>query len=276
MNYEEGSERSFPLGDGISELALTDCAGMPSIGIRDLAAESLFEFGSRVGFWRVMRAFEATGHAVTVSACAMALEMNDEAAGLLRERVAEGQVEVMAHGWRWEEVYKLDEEKERANMKRALDSLERTTGVRPRGWGCRYGPSLRTRDLLAEEGSTVYDSDYYGDELPFWTLTSAGSPRLVIPYSLTYNDRKFTQMFATGDQWFQFVKDAIDLLWDEGGGMLSVGLHCRLIGHPGRAGALIKLLDYVKQKGQIWVATRGQIADHWAATHPFDPAKSRL
>jgi len=270
INYEEGSEPSIPDGDGTSEQGLTEAAAPFGVGERDLAAESMFEYGSRVGFWRLMRLFRERSLPVTIFACALALERNPQAAALIREQ----DCDICCHGWRWVQHWKLSEAEEREHIGRAVASLERSLGHRPLGWYCRYGPSVNTRRLLVEEGGFLYDSDAYNDELPYW-VEVAGRPHLVVPYSLTTNDTKFARgSVATAGQFFEFCRDAVDLLRAEGGEspkMMSVGLHLRLIGHPGRAAGLARLLDYVSGFDDVWICRRLDIARHWMARHPAPP-----
>ncbi len=268
MNYEEGSEYSMMDRDGVSDAALTElaAAAVPR-GERDLAAESMFEYGSRVGFWRLMRLFAERGLPLTVFACALALERNAEAAAAIREAAHD----ICCHGWRWVEHFKLDEATEREHIRRAVESLQRTIGVRPLGWYCRYGPSVNTRRLVMEEGGFVYDSDSYADELPFWVMAE-GRPQLVVPYTLTNNDLKWgTGNLGTGEDFFIALKESFDMLYEEGltaPKMMSVGLHMRLVGHPGRASGLARFLDYAKAKPDIWICRRLEIAEHWRAAHP--------
>jgi allantoinase len=268
LNYEEGSEPSFQDGEGTTESALSDAHGLgQSESGRDLAAESLFEYGSRVGFWRLLRIFKAQGFPLTVFGCALALERNPAAAQAIRE----AGYDVCSHGWRWIKHFQLSEAEEREHIHRAVASIERTTGQRPYGWYCRYAPSVNTRRLVAEEGGFLYDSDYYGDELPFWKTVS-GQPHLVIPYSLTNNDGQFMGSIGTSDQWFSFVRDAFDMLYQEGATqpkMMSVGLHMRLIGHPARAAGLERFLKHVALHSDVWVTRRVDIAHHWMSTHPY-------
>ena len=266
MNYEEGSEPSVQDGEGHSEWGLTESGGQQGKG-RDLAAEGMFEYGSRVGFWRLMRLFQERGLPMTVFGCALALERNPEAAAAIR---ASG-FDLCCHGWRWVKHWELSEAEEREHIRRAVASLQETVGNRPLGWYCRYGPSVNTRRLVAEEGGFLYDSDSYADELPWW-LTVDGKPHLVVPYSLTHNDGKFAGHVGTGDDWFSFIRDGFDMLREEGARtpkMMSIGLHMRLIGHPARARGLAKLLDYIQQFDDVWVTRRIDIAQHWMATHPY-------
>ncbi len=269
INFEEGSEPSLPDGDGRSETGLTEGTSAPiPPGTRDLAAESMFEYGSRVGFWRLMRIFEDRGLPLTVFGCALALERNLEAAAAIRELGHD----VCCHGWRWVEHWLLSEEEEREHIARAIASLTRTVGERPLGWYCRYGPSVSTRRLLGEEGGFLYDSDAYNDELPYW-CRPGDRPHLVVPYSLTHNDSKFARgVFATADDYFAFVRDGFDLLYQEGATtpkMMSIGLHLRVIGHPARAAGLIRLIDHIASKPDVWITRRLDIARHWQTHHPM-------
>jgi peptidoglycan/xylan/chitin deacetylase (PgdA/CDA1 family) len=269
MNYEEGSEYSICDGDGFSETQLTEGQSTVPSGTRDLAVESVYEFGSRVGFWRLMRMFAERDMNITVFGCALALERNPEAAAAI---VAAGH-EVCCHGWRWVKHWTLSEDEERAHISRAVASLTRTTGTRPLGWYCRYGPSVNTRRLLVEEGGFLYDSDAYNDELPYWVQVG-GKSQLVIPYTNDVNDSKFVNPagFSSGDDFFAYVRDTFDLLFAEGARapkMMSIGLHPRLIGRPGRAAALGRALDHIRQHDGVWICRRLDIARHWAATHPY-------
>lgn len=268
MNYEEGSEPSVPDGEGHSETGLTEAHGLNQLGQgRDLAAEGMFEYGSRVGFWRLLRLFQERQLPLTVFGCALALERNPVAA----EAIRRAGFDVCSHGWRWVKHYELTREAEREHIARAVASLEKTVGERPLGWYCRYGPSINTRDLLVEEGGFLYDSDTYNDELPYW-VTVRGRPHLVVPYSLTNNDGKYAGWVSTSDEWFGFVRDAFDMLYREGNRhakMMSVGLHMRLIGHPARAVGLERLLDHMLKQEGVWITRRLDIARHWIATHPY-------
>lgn len=268
LNYEEGSEYSVGLGDGHSDVFLTEMSQSPvKHGDRDLAAESMFEYGSRVGFWRVLRLFGERNLPMTVFGCALALEQNPDAA----RAIAAAGYDVCSHGWRWIEHYKLSEAEEREHIARAADSLERSTGVRPQGWYCRYGPSVNTRRLVVEHGGFVYDSDAYNDELPYYVDVD-GHQQLVVPYSQAHNDTKYTNgLFASGNDYFDYHREAFDMLYAEGATspkMMSIGLHCRLVGHPGRAMAVARLLDYIAGHEDVWVCRRIDIAQHWLAQHP--------
>jgi allantoinase len=267
LNLEEGSEYNVA-DDGFSEVSLTEMAESPvPRGGRDLAAESMFEYGSRAGVWRVLRLFQERGLPVTLYACALALERNPELAAAIRE----GDYDLCCHGWRWVEHYRLDEATERQHITRAIESLVSTIGRRPLGWYCRYGPSVNTRRLLVEEGGFVYDSDAYNDDLPYW-VDVGGTSHLVIPYTHANNDSKFGRGgFGTATDYETWHRDAFDFLYQEGGRspkMMSIGLHARLIGHPGRAAGLARFLDHVARHPDVWVCGRMQIAEHWRANHP--------
>ena len=272
LNYEEGSEYSMMDQDGVSDMALTELASaaVPR-GDRDLAAESMFEYGSRVGFWRLLRLFEERDLPMTVYACALALERNAPAAAAIQ---AAG-YDICCHGWRWVEHFKLSEEEEREHIRLAVESLQRTVGARPLGWYCRYGPSVNTRRLVMEEGGFLYDSDSYADELPYY-VQADGRPHLVVPYTLTNNDLKFgTGNIGSGEDFFVILREAFDMLYHEGHAapkMMNVGMHMRLLGHPGRASGLAQFLDYVKAKPDVWVCKRIDIAQHWLTHHPAEAA----
>ena len=268
MNYEEGSEPSIDDGESFSETGLTEAHGLNQAGAgRDLAAEGMFEYGSRVGFWRLTRLFEERNLPLTIFGCALALERNPEAVAKIRDNG----YDICCHGWRWIKHYELTEEQEREHIRRAVASLQATMGERPLGWYCRYSPSVNTRRLIVQEGGFLYDSDYYGDELPHWQNVQ-GKPHLVIPYSLTNNDGKYTGWTGTSDEWFSFLKDSFDMLYQEGAStpkMMSVGLHMRLVGHPARAMGLKKFLDYIQRFPDVWITRRIDIAKHWHAHHPY-------
>jgi len=267
INYEEGSEPSVQDGEGATEIGLTEARDRNIPKGRDLAGESMFEYGSRVGFWRLMRVFQSRNLPLTIFGCALAIERHPPAAAAIR---ASG-FDVCSHGWRWVKHYELSENDEREHIGKAIRSFETSLGERPVGWYCRYGPSVNTRRLLVEEGGFLYDSDYYGDELPFWK-TVGGKRHLIVPYSLTNNDGKYTGPIGTGDDWFAFVRDAFDVLYREGTThpkMMSVGLHMRLTGHPARAAGLERLLDYMMQHDDVWIARHRDIARHWIETHPY-------
>jgi peptidoglycan/xylan/chitin deacetylase (PgdA/CDA1 family) len=268
MNFEEGSEYSIPDGDQRSDSSLTEVGAYdPKISGRDLAAEGMFEYGTRVGFWRILRLFKERDLPMTVFGCALALERHPPAS----RAIIEAGYDVCSHGWRWINQYGLSEEQEREHIRLAVASIRNTIGDRPYGWYCRYGPSLNTRRLLIEEGGFLYDSDAYNDELPYWVRV-AGKPHLVVPYTLSNNDAKFgLGYFATSVEFFNYLKDAFDILYREGDvrpTLMSVGLHLRVIGHPGRAAGLERFLDYVLAHPRVWVCRRLDVARHWIERHP--------
>ena len=274
VNVEEGGEPSVPDGAPRSESALTELGPQPSdVRGRDLAAESMFEYGSRVAVWRVFDLFASAGMPCTVFACAEALRRNRDLCAAIRERGHD----VCAHGFRWEKHYELDEDTERDRIRKAVQSIRDTAGVRPLGWYCRYGPSLNTRRLLVEEGGFLYDSDSYADELPFW-VGEGGKSHLVVPYSLATNDTKFVRGgIATGAQFYEFLRDSVEVLLAEGARtpkMMSVGLHPRLVGHPGRFKGLQRFVHWLGERDGIWIARRIDIARHWMSVHPPDRRKS--
>lgn len=269
MNYEEGSEYSIPDGDGISEGQLGEAVSTIPQGQRDLAMESVYEFGSRVGFWRLYRLFAERDLPATVFGCALALERNPEAAAAM----VEARYDICCHGWRWWKHWLLSEEEERASIRTAVASIEKTTGRRPLGWYCRYGPSVNTRRLIVEEGGFLYDSDAYNDELPYW-VTVDGKPHLVIPYTNEVNDSKFANPagFSSGEDFLTYLRDTFDMLYREGETqpkMMSIGLHMRIAGRPGRAASLARFLDYVQEHDKVWICRREDIARHWLTRHPF-------
>jgi peptidoglycan/xylan/chitin deacetylase (PgdA/CDA1 family) len=268
MNYEEGSERTIEDGDGTSERALLEVpeSRVPA-GERDLAAESMYEYGARVGFWRLRRLFIERNLPLTVFACAVALERTPEAA----KAIGDAGWDICCHGLRWEESFSLPEEVQRDHIKLAFASLERTTGRAPAGWYCRYASSEATRRLLVEDGRFLYDSDAYNDELPYW-VECAGRPHLVVPYSLAVNDTKMLSAgFVTAGQFFEYLKDTLDMLRAEGSvqaSMMSVGFHLRIMGHPGRAIGLARFLDYAAAQQDVWICRRVDIASHWRNRFP--------
>ncbi|SIQ82945.1 allantoinase PuuE [Aquipseudomonas alcaligenes] len=271
LNYEEGGERCILHGDGESEAFLSEMvAAQPLPGARHLCMESLYEYGSRAGVWRLLRLFREQGIALTVFAVAMAAQRHPEA---IRAMVADGH-EICSHGLRWINYQDIPEAEERAHMAEAIRILGEIAGERPLGWYTgRTGPN--TRRLVMEEGGFLYDSDTYDDDLPYWERdTPSGRPHLVIPYTLDTNDMRFTQVqgFNSGDDFFTYLKDAFDVLYAEGQAgapkMLSIGMHCRLLGRPARLAALQRFIAYVKGHERVWFARRVDIARHWYATHP--------
>ncbi|HXQ53008.1 MAG TPA: allantoinase PuuE [Stellaceae bacterium] len=275
LNYEEGAENSILHGDPASETFLSDIVGaVPFKGQRHMSMESLYEYGSRAGFWRLMRLFEERRIPITLFAVGMALERNPEAA---RAMVELGH-EVASHGWRWIDYRDVDEATERDHLQRAIAAIERTTGQRPLGWYTGR-TSERTQVLVVEAGGFLYDADSYADDLPYWVQVG-GRDHLVVPYTLDANDMRFAtaQGFNSGDQFFAYLRDSFDVLYAEGERapkMMSVGLHCRLAGRPGRFAALRRFLDHVQKHDKVWICRRVEIARHWRAVHPAPSQASR-
>lgn len=267
VNFEEGAERSFPDGDGCSESGSEILYSMAA-AYRDLAAESTWEYGSRAGVWRLLDLFREFSVPVTFFACAVALERNPLVAAAL---VGDGH-EPVSHGWRFDEHWLLEVDDERARMRRAVESMTRTCGRRPVGWYCRYAPSVNTRRLLVEEGGFLYDSDAYNDDLPYF-VTVSGKRHLVVPYSAVYNDSRFVraQGFSTPEQFFDMCRHGIDQLRREGQRghpkMMSIGVHPKTIGQAGRSAGLRLVLEYVASLGDVWIATREEIARWWLGHH---------
>ncbi len=270
LNYEEGSEYSIPDRDKHSETYLREVPGASMAqGMRDLQVESVYEYGSRAGFWRLLRLFKEKGIKVTIFGAALALERNPEAV----QAIVEAGYDICCHGWRWIGYHLLDEAEEREHINQAVASIKKLTGDRPLGWYCRYAPSINTRRLIVEEGGFLYDSDAYNDDLPYWVEVS-GKPHLVIPYTLDNNDMKYCVApgFSSGNDFYTYLKDAFDVLYQEGVNspkMMSVGLHARLAGKPGRIVALERFLDYVLSHNQVWICRRIDIAHHWMKNHPY-------
>jgi putative urate catabolism protein len=275
LNYEEGGENCVLHGDPGSEQFLSELYNPPSFADRHLSMESIYEYGSRVGVWRLLREFERRGLPLTVFGVAMALERHPE----LTAAFGELGHEIACHGWRWISYQNVAEDVERAHLQQAMTSIERLTGQRPLGWYTgRDSPN--TRRLVVDHGGFLYDSDYYGDDLPFWAEVSASDgsqvPHLIVPYTLDSNDMRFAlpQGFSHGDEFFNYLRDSFDVLYAEGDvrpAMLSVGMHCRLLGRPGRFRALQRFLDYLEQHERVWVCRRVDIARHWIAQHPYQP-----
>lgn len=270
VNYEEGGERSILHGDKVSETFLHEVpGGVPRTRMRDEQVESVYEYGSRAGFWRLMRLFAEREMKFTSWAVGMAVARHPEAARAMHE----AEHEVASHGWRWYDYSKVPVATERAHMKLAIAAIEQATGQRPLGWYTGR-VSSNTRKLVIEEGGFLYDSDSYDDDLPYWTLVGK-KPQLVIPYTFDCNDMKFGQLhgFATGTDFYDYLKDAFDVLYREGQDgapkMMTVALHCRLAGRPGRAAALARFMDYIQRHEKVWVPRRIDIAEHWRKVHPY-------
>jgi len=268
LNYEEGGENCVLHGDPASEAFLSEIVGaQPLPGVRHMNMESIYEYGSRAGVWRLLRLFEQRKIPMTVFAVGMAMERNPEVA---RAFVELGH-EVASHGWRWIDYQYMDEKTEREHIKLAIAAIERTTGAKPQGWYTgRVSP--QTRRLVAEEGGMLYDADAYSDDLPYWVKVGE-IDQLIVPYTLDSNDMRFAtaQGFNTGDQFYTYLRDAFDVLYAEGAErpkMLSVGLHCRLVGRPGRIAGLQRFLDHVQRHDKVWLCRRLDIAKHWRAVHP--------
>jgi len=268
LNYEEGGESSILHGDKASEAFLSEIvAAQPLEGVRHMSMESLYEYGSRVGVWRLLELFRKHHVPLTVFGVAMALERNP---GVVEAFLKAGH-EIASHGWRWINYQYVPLEVERSHMQRAIEIQKKLTGERPLGWYTgRTSPN--TRRLVVEDGGFLYDADDYNDELP-WYDTRYGKPQLVVPYTLDANDMRFAtaQGFNSGQQFFDYLKDSFDVLYEEGRRvprMMSVGLHCRLAGRPGRIASLEKFLKYAKTKGKVWFARRIDIARHWLKAHP--------
>lgn len=268
LNYEEGGENCVLHGDKASEAFLSEIIGaQPIPDARHMNMESIYEYGSRAGVWRLLRLFQEFNMPLTVYAVGMALERYP---ALAEEFVKLGH-EVASHGYRWIDYQNIPAEVERADMLRSIEAIRRLTGERPLGWYLgRCSPN--TWRLVAEEGGFLYNSDSYADDLPYWDA-QFGKPQLIIPYTLDANDMRFAtaQGFHTGDQFFAYLRDAFDALYAEGDSapkMMSVGLHCRLVGRPGRVIGLRRFLEHIAKHSGVWVTRRVDIARHWIATHP--------
>ncbi len=279
LNYEEGGENNVLHGDPGSEQFLSEMASPPAYPMRHLSMESIYEYGSRVGVWRILREFEKRRLPLTVFAVSMALQRHLE----LAEALMEQGHEIACHGWRWINYQQVDEAVEREHVRIGTDILKQVTGgTWPLGWYTgRDSPA--TRRLVADHGGYEYDSDYYGDDLPFWLQVKKtdGSlaPQLVLPYTMDTNDMRFglPQGYSHGDEFFEYLRDAFDVMYAEGDerpSMMSIGMHCRILGRPGRLRALQRFLDHIETHDRVWVTRRIDIARHWKAVHPFDPNTS--
>jgi putative urate catabolism protein len=264
INYEEGAENSVLNGDKGSEAFLSEMVGAASHPARAMAMESLYEYGSRAGFWRLHRLFTERGVPVTVFGVAAAMAMNPAAV----EAMLAADWEVASHGYRWIDYQYVPEEVEREHIAKAIALHTELTGERPLGW-YQGRTSPNTARLVVEEGGFLYDADSYADDLPYWDRRH-GKPQLIVPYSLDANDMKIVALngFTEGEQFFRYLRDTFEQLREEGGRMMSVGLHGRIAGRPGRARAVARFLDHVLASGEAWIARRVDIARHWAAEHP--------
>ncbi len=265
LNYEEGGENNVLHGDAGSEAFLSEMVGAQShAGARSMAMESLYEYGSRAGFWRLHRLFTARQAPLTVYGVAMALARHPAAV----EAMKTAGWEVASHGLRWIDYQNISEEVERRHIAEAIALHTEVTGERPLGW-YQGRTSPNTARLVVEEGGFVYDADSYADDLPYYD-TRYGKAQLIVPYTLDVNDMKFVALngFDDAEPFFRYLRDTFDQLYEEGGRMMSVGLHCRIAGRPGRARAVAKFLDHVQAKSDVWIARRIDIARHWLEVHP--------
>ena len=285
LNYEEGGENSVLHGDEGSEQFLSEMFNPASYPDRHISMEGIYEYGSRAGVWRILREFEQRGLPLTVFGVGMALERHPE----LTAAFVELGYEIACHGWRWIHYQNVDEATEREHMRLGMAAIEKLTGKSRDSGNAVHGvgwytgrDSPRTRRMVADYGGFEYDSDYYGDDLPFWMQVQKtdGSvvPQLIVPYTLDCNDMRFAlpQGYSHADPFFQYLKDTFDALYAEGDPnglnapkMMSIGMHCRLLGRPGRITALQRFLDHIAQHDHVWVARRVDIARHWKVTHPF-------
>ena len=262
LNYEEGAENCVLNGDKYSEIFLSEIIGAQPIKGRHMNMESLYEYGSRRGFWRLHKLFQEKKLPITIFGVGMALEKNPE----ICEAIKNANYEIASHGWRWIDYQNINKSEEKKHMKLAINTIKKIFGERPLGWYTgRCSPN--TRDLVFEDGGFLYDSDSYSDDLPYWEIRNK-KKQLIIPYTLDNNDMRFAtnQGFNTGEHFFTYLKDSFDALYEEGETspkMMSVGLHCRLIGKPGRIQSLKKFLDYVLKHDDVWVCKRIDIAKHW-------------
>jgi putative urate catabolism protein len=281
LNYEEGGENSVLHGDAGSETFLSEIIGAAAFSNRHMSMESLYEYGSRAGLWRLLRMFEERKLPLTIFGVSMALKRNPEAVAAFKQLGHE----IACHGLRWITYQNMDEATERAHMKEAVEIIRELTGSAPQGWYTGRD-SPQTRKLVMEHGGFRYDSDYYGDDLPFWQKVdftnkegqAVSEPQLILPYTLDTNDMRFAaaQGFNSGTQFFDYLKDAFDVLYAEGDPnglnqpkMLNIGLHCRIVGRPARAASLARFLDYVQSHDNVWITRRIDIAEHWRKVHPF-------
>jgi allantoinase len=277
LNYEEGGENCVLHGDPGSEQFLSELFNPASYPARHLSMEGIYEYGSRAGVWRILREFERRGLPLTVFGVSMALQRHPDVAAAFKELGHE----IACHGWRWIHYQDMDEAQEREHMRVGMEIIESLTGERPLGWYTgRDSPN--TRRLVVDDGRFEYDSDYYGDDLPFWMKVARSDgevvPHLVVPYTLDTNDMRFSlpQGFSQADDFFTYLRDAFNTLYAEGDPagldrpkMMSIGMHCRLLGRPGRFAGLQRFLDHVQRHDRVWICRRIDIARHWKQAHPF-------
>lgn len=269
INYEEGGELCVLNGDDRSEVRVSDVDVQARMGRRDLNIESSYEYGARVGYWRLLRAFADRGLQATVNLVGLAAEKNPDALAAM----IEAGFDLNPHGWRWIDYDTIAEEEERTHIRRQIEQIERLCGEKPLGYYAGL-PSINTRRLVVEAGSFLYDSDVYNDDLPYWSPDYPGL--LLVPYSLDTNDSRFgrgDKCYQLGREFVEYIRDAFDLLYSEGEThpkMMTIGLHARLLGRPGRIGALYRILDYMQSHRDVWICRRKDIALHWAETYP-DP-----
>ena len=267
LNYEEGGENNILHGDKHSETFLSEIIGAQAFKDRHINMESMYEYGSRRGFWRLHKLFQEKKIPITIFGVAMALERNPEVC----EAIKNGNYEIACHGWRWIDYQNVKKSTEKKDMKLAIKTIKKIFGKRPLGWYTgRCSPN--TRDLVFDDGEFLYDSDSYSDDLPYWEYKK-NKKQLIIPYTLDNNDMRFAtnQGFNSGDQFYTYLKDSFDALYEEGKTnpkMMSVGLHCRLIGRPGRIQSLKKFLDYILKFNDVWICKRIDIANHWIKNYP--------
>ena len=266
LNYEEGGENSVLHGDKSSEIFLSEIIGAKAIKGRHINMESLYEYGSRVGFWRIHRLFKKYNLPLTIFGVGMALERNLE----ICKEIKNSNYEIASHGWRWIDYQNVSKSVEKKHMQKAIGSIKKIFGNRPVGWYTgRCSPN--TLDLVIDDGGFLYCSDTYSDDLPYWEI-KRGKKQLMIPYTLDNNDMKFltNQGFNSGEQFFNYLKDSFDTLYEEGNDnpkMMSIGLHCRIIGKPGRIQSLKRFLDYITSLDKVWICKREEIANHWIRNH---------
>ena len=268
LNYEEGAENCIINGDKHSEVFLSEIIGAQPVKGRHINMESLYEYGSRSGFWRLHKLFQEKKIPITIFGVGMALEKNPE----ICKAIKDANYEVASHGWRWIDYQSVKKSEEKKHMKLVIKKIKEIFGERPLGWYTgRCSPN--TRDLVFEEGGFLYDSDSYSDDLPYWEIRKK-KKQLIIPYTLDNNDMRFVanQGFNTGDHFFTYLKDSFDALYEEGKTnpkMMSVGLHCRLVGRPGRVQSLKRFLEYVLSHEDVWICKRIDIAKHWIKNYPI-------